>query len=90
MNILDQLRRAVESQEAAVRVSAYQFPDETDAEFSKKVQGRLARVAVCLPARECVGINSIVARYGEVTIEGLRIVRRCVDEIDNVWISRAR
>jgi hypothetical protein len=89
MNIKEVFEQAIARQEHLVFETAFQFDDETDEEFQAKVEGRLKRVCIGLGhARQFPGINGICPGQ-EVVWEGFYIQRRRVDQLDNIYVSRA-
>lgn len=80
----------IERRETQIKNDAHRWEDETDEQFAKKITGRINVVAICTRANELPGVDEVLPRHGEIDINGLKIWRRCVDEIDNVWAARIK
>ena len=66
------------------------FDDETDEQFEAKLQRRINYVCVGIGhARTIPGINGICPGQ-DANWNGYRINRRRVDQLDNVYVSRAK
>ena len=90
MNAKEIFEQAISRQEQLTREIAVKFDDETQEEFDAKVERRINMVCVGLGhARNIPEINGICPGM-EATWEGFRISRRRVDQLDNVYVSRAR
>jgi len=89
MNIKECFEQAIARQEALVIETAFQFDDETDNEYQAKIERRLKKVCVGVGhARQFPGINGICPGQ-EATWKGFYIQRRKVDQLDNIYVSRA-
>jgi hypothetical protein len=88
--LLAKFTKELEDEEAFTIRRSFKFEDETQEHFEAKVASRIRYINICIRASELPGIDQLVCRYGEVELAGFHIIRRCVDEIDNIWISRSR
>jgi len=90
MNAKQMFEEAITRQERLVRDVAFKFDDETEAEFEAKVTRRISIVCIGIGhARNVPGINAICPGQDAIW-EGFRINRRRVDQLDNVYVSRAK
>lgn len=81
---------ALRRQEELVIKTACRFDDESEEEFNAKVQRRLANVCMGIGSSwELPGITAICPG-SDATWAGFIINRRRVDQLDNIYIRRAK
>lgn len=90
MDAKQMFEKAIARQEVLVQDRAHKMEWETDDEFNAKVAQRIKMVCVGLGhARDIPGINGICLGL-DADWEGYHIERRRVDQLDNVYVSRAK
>ena len=90
MDLKQIFEQAIARQEAAIRKIACKFDDETQEQFDAKVARRVAMACLGIGhARQFPGINAICPGQ-EADWEGFHISRRRVDQLDNIYVRRAK
>jgi hypothetical protein len=91
MNLKEKFEQDIARQEERIRKDAFKFDDETQEEFEDKIARRIKlTVTACYRANELPGINAVSIDFGgSVNWEGFKVIRRRVDQLDNVYVSRA-
>lgn len=80
---------AIKRQEELIIKDAFRFDDETEEEFNAKIQRRISKVCMGVgSAQDFPGITAICPGQNAVW-NSFRINRRRVDQLDNIYISRA-
>ena len=84
--------KIIKGQEIAVRNGSVRFDDETNEQFTAKVERRIKMICVIAGhAKNFPGINSIEPYCNGEWAEwnGYKVMRRKADQLDNVYIMRA-
>jgi len=90
IEIICTLREAIDRQYALLMGSGHrQWEDEMAEQFNSRMI-QLADHAhkmatACFKTSELPGIESMVQQYEDVVIGGLRIMRKCADQLDNIY-----
>ena len=89
MDLAQIFENAIARQENLKLENAFRFDDETQAEFDAKVARRLKSVCVGLGSTDEYPRVKEICPGQSVVWQGYKIARRRVDELDNIYISRA-
>lgn len=94
IEILYTLREAINRQYALLMgQSHHRWEDETEAQFNIRML-QIAEYAhkqatACFRTSELPGIGLLVQPYEDTVIGGLRIMRKCADQVDNIYARMA-
>jgi len=93
IEILFTLREAINRQYGLITAGYAQREDENAEEFNSRLL-QIAEYAhknatACFKTSELPGIESMVQPYEDVVIGGLRIIRKCSDQLDNIYARMA-
>lgn len=88
-HMLSTFENGIKRQEDLVKSIVFQFDDETDEQFTAKIERRLKLVCLGIGSSwDFPGINC-VCPGADAIWEGYKVMRRRVDHLDNIYVCRA-